>query len=262
MHAVGALGMAIASQDGGKSWTREDTPTTLALLGVAVNKGRVLAVGQGGTILRKDGAGWQKVDGGTDGRLLAVAMNADGLAVIVGGFGTILRSEDAGATWQTVTIDWMALLKDAQEPHLYSVRMVGNAIFATGEFGLVLKSMDRGKTWSATTTGDASLFDLVVDDHGGGLAVGQKGTILKTVDGGTSWQQVPSPSDATILGVWRNGDKAEAVGIQCAFKSVDGGATWTADNRGDTSTGWYEAVIGGAQPIIVGHNGRVVILGD
>ena len=262
MLAVGALGLAIGSDDGGKSWARQETPTKLSLLSVAEAKGRALAVGQGGTILRRDNGAWQKVDGGTDSRLLAVGMGEDGLAIIAGSFGTILRSEDGGATWESVKVDWAALLTDAQEPHLYAVRMVSNAIYVTGEFGLVLKSADRGKTWKATETGEASLFDLSMDEQGQGLAVGQKGTILRTADGGATWQKMPVPADNTLLGIWRNGAQAEAVGIQAAFKSQDGGATWTVDNRGDTSTGWYEAIIGAGRPIIVGHQARVVILGD
>lgn len=260
--AVGALGLVVGSSDDGKSWARQTTATPAALLGVAMSGDKALAVGQGGVVLRREGNDWRKVDAGTDSRLLGVALASDGLAIAVGGFGTLLRSEDAGASWEPVKIEWSTLVSDAEEPHLYAVRIVKDTIFVVGEFGLVMRSTDRGKTWNAQRTTEASLFDLTMDDQGNGLAVGQKGTITRTSDGGKTWQKVALAADSTILGIWRSGQNAEAVGIQCAFSSKDGGATWTADNRGDTATGWYQAVAGADRPIIVGHSGRVVTLGD
>lgn len=259
---VGAAGLAVISDDGGRTWTRRPTPVGTALLGVALAGDRALAVGQSGTILRGDGRTWTAVPSGTEGRLFAVALAGDGTAVAAGGFGVLLRSEDGGATWRNAAPDWAAILEDAVEPHLYAVRMVGGAVFVAGEFGLVLRSTDGGRTWSATRTGDASLFDLAVDGKGRGLAVGQKGTVVRTTDGGATWQHGALDTDSAVLGVWLSGERAQAVGIQCAFRSTDGGVTWTPDGRGDVATAWYQSIAGDGRPIVAGHSGRIAALGE
>lgn len=262
---VGALGVVVASGDRGAAWQRQAVPTGDALLGVAIDGDRALAVGQGGIILRRDGglAGgtWTVAASGTAERLFGVTLRPDGVAVAVGAFGTLLRSDDAGRSWTPVAIDWPALLEDAVEPHLYAVRGTGDALLAVGEFGLVLRSEDGGRHWTGTRVTDASLFDLAIDRDGQGLAVGQKGTVLRTADGGTSWTLAALGTDTALLGAWRSGPDARIVGVQSAWRSRDGGATWAPDERGDLATAWYQTIAGEGEPMAGGHAGRIVSLG-
>lgn len=257
---VGALGMAVASADGGATWTRQTTPTDLALLGVALDRGQALAVGQSGLILRREGDAWTRVDSGSTERLFGVALGADGTAVAVGAFGTLLRSEDAGRSWQPVKPDWETIMNDAIDPHLYAARIVNDTVLVAGESGLILRSRDRGRTWTAALTTDASLFDLTMDADGRGLAVGQKGTVVRTTDGGASWTTSTVGTDSALLGVWSSGSRVRIVGIQCAYVSADGGRTWTRDGRGDLDTAWYQTIGGDRRPIAGGHGGRIVAL--
>ncbi|MBX3504200.1 MAG: hypothetical protein KF895_01890 [Parvibaculum sp.] len=260
--AVGSGGTVLTSEDSGLTWmqdTRPDTP--LALLGVAVDGPRRFAVGQSGRIFRFESSSWRVLESGTEERLLQVGLGPNGLVVVVGGFGTILVSNDDGATWTAPRIDWSALLNDFLEPHLYAVHVSGNAILVAGEFGLILRSDDRGATWSVTHRGEESIFDVAFNGRGDGVAVGQNGMALATQDGGRTWRRLQTLSGTNLLGVWMSGQHVFTAGIRGAYASQDGGRHWTPVKRSDIETGWYQAVGASAargKPVLVGHRGRIL----
>ena len=264
--AVGSGGTVLESTDGGRSWAAGVRPNTeLALLGVAVEGERRFLVSQSGKIFRYDGAGWSEVESGTDARLFQVALGAGGLVVGVGGFGAILVSQDDGLTWSSPKLDWMAILDDYVEPHLYAVEIVGDRITVAGEFGLVLQSPDRGSTWSVVRRGVESIFDFTLNEKGGGIAVGQNGLVLGTSDGGRTGKELTALGETNLLGVWQSGTRAFAVGIRGAYASHDSGKTWKSVVRSDIETGWYQAVASSAprdKPILVGHRGRILELDE
>lgn len=260
--AVGNRGVVLESDDGGKTWTHGARPDTeLALFGIASNGDRRFAVGQSGQIFRATSRAWTSVESGTDERLFAVAVGGQEMVVVVGAFGTILVSRDNGESWSPVTFDWMDILGDYLEPHLYAVNINGDTVTIGGEFGLVLRSRDRGTTWAVAHKGEASIFDFSFNGRGKGLAIGQNGLVLRTDDGGANWRSVAPLGETNLLGVWFNGDHALAVGIRGAFASRDGGRSWTAVTTGDVDTAWYQAVASSAgrdAPLAVGHRGRIL----
>lgn len=260
--AVGGGGTVLTSEDGGLSWTQGMRPdTNLALLGVAAEGSRRFAVGQSGKIFRVDGNSWAALESGTDARLFAIALGENGLVAAVGGFGTILVSADNGETWSMPKLDWMPIVNDYIEPHLYAVQIVDGVITVGGEFGLILRSVDGGASWSVAHKGEASIFDFTIDGRGRGLAVGQEGLVLGTDDAGKSWRSLGQLGETNLLGVWHSGARAFAVGIRGAYASHDGGRSWKPVTRSDIETGWYQAVAASAardKPVLVGHRGRIL----
>jgi len=264
--AVGAAGVLLESDTGGRVWTQNQAPLTpLALLGVACATDRRIAVGQEGTVLVDEGTGWQAVASGSDQRLLAVAANDKGLAVAVGGFGTVLVSRDGGSYWESVSFDWPAIVEDFAEPHLYDVAIAPDgAVTIVGEFELVMRSEDEGRTWQRLNRGDASLFGLHLSPDGSGFAVGQQGRVLRTRDGGLSWEAGNAPVDALLLAVWS--DPAGPVlvsGMRTMLYSADAGESWRALEGADVNVGWYSGLsAAGDGPdtrlISVGNVGRVL----
>jgi photosystem II stability/assembly factor-like uncharacterized protein len=159
------------------------------------SKGRVIAVGTpvrvgfGGmmqlpplltqaqcrAIISNDGGATWDVSKGSDGNdyLRGLATSGEKLAIAVGDNGTILRSEDAGDSWATVT--------SPTKESLSGVAFDGNKTFlAIGSKGTVIASHDQGKTWKTVDTGlrsdlhgvsAAGTFFYAVGDHGTALRI-------------------------------------------------------------------------------------------
>ena len=199
---VGAFGTMVSSNDYGKQWQKVKPFTSLSLFGVTCNRQHNIVVGQQGRIYRQEAEQWVAVNSGTTERLLSVSMNSKGLAIAVGGFGTVLRSQDFGRRWETLSFNWEAIVGDFVEPHMYDVRVFDDgSIMLVGEFGLILRSTDLGNNWQKLRQGDSSLFALTFSGGDLGFAVGQNGTIVKTTDAGESWKKVNSAVTANLLGV-------------------------------------------------------------
>lgn len=261
--AVGAAGGILGSEDGGKTWKAvAPAPTELSLLGVDIKQSRAIAVGQSGLILTREQAGnWQKAVSGTDNRLFAVSLNSKGLAVAVGAFGTVLKSDDGGHKWKSVAPPWTAYADQGVEPHIYDVKVAEDGVATiVGEFGLILRSVDSGANWIAVHKGEASLFALDLRADGVGYAVGQNGAIFRTADRGATWAGVDAGSKANLLGVRSSPDGKVVVTAMRDMLASDDGRTWRQVSGGDFGTAWYTGLhLGsGASALVVGHSGRIV----
>lgn len=271
--AVGAYGVILHSSDGGGTWAPVESPTELALFGIAVNGEYKLIVGLQGTVLIGDAGGkWTLGNVGNTKRLLNVGVNSAGLAVAVGEFGTIMRSKDAGKTWEQVPIEWARYSTDGYEPHLYAAIVHDNGeIAVAGEFGLVLWSTDGGETWEARHKGEKSLFAMHINEAGLGFAVGQEGAVIRTQDGGQTWTAVDAKTDSQLLGVWSSKQGEVVVcGIRALLRSSDGGDTWSKSTDIAIIRNWFAGIASGTASIkmeqgtmnaemvyIAGHNGVI-----
>jgi photosystem II stability/assembly factor-like uncharacterized protein len=268
--AVGAIGTVLATNDGGASWTRQPLPVgNLALLSVAVVGSRCLAVGQTGLVFTaEDCKRWQASAPVTKARLLAVGVNARGVAYAVGAFGTILRSSDWGRTWSTRVVDWAGHTPDGAEPHLYDVHVAADgSALVVGEFELVLKSDAAGAQWKALHKGERSLFGLAVVDEKRAYAVGQSGAVLASTDGGSSWRTLATRTQAILTGVQAAAGGLLAVsGINTLLTSKDDGASWQPVSSRSRGGGWIQALAvasgAGGEPrlIAVGAGGSILAI--
>ncbi|WP_428313335.1 WD40/YVTN/BNR-like repeat-containing protein [Hydrocarboniphaga sp.] len=275
--AVGAGGEIVVSQDAGQSWAPQKSPSQLSLLGVATRGARTIAVGQMGMILVKNGnADWQAIKTDTTERLMAVDLNAQGLAVVVGTFGTVLKSTDGGQSWHNAAPDWStmftaesATLGDAFHPHLYGVKVGDDGkVTIAGELSLIMTSK-AGAPWQLAHRGavndgrvDPSIFGLDIRDDGVGFAVGQSGMILKTVNGGASWLPQPGGGTAILLGVESGADHRVLItGMREMLASDNDGASWRQVVGGDIATAWYSAAVrpaGSDRILVAGQSGKII----
>lgn len=254
--AVGDFGLVVETGDGGKTWLRQTKPPTdLGLFAVARKAGKCIAGGQQGLVITADDCKqWRISAPVSSARILAIDVNAGGVAYAVGGFGTLLKSTDWGKTWQALAPDWKALSTGGAEPHLYDVHVAENGdATVVGEFEMVLRSRDGGAHWGLLHKGKRSLFGLKVMDSGNIYAVGQEGMVLKATDNGTRWTELDSGTKAILTGIWATPDgQVVASGIHTILFSSDGGMTWHADRSRLAQTGWHQAVTGSDQ-----GNGRL-----
>lgn len=263
--AVGAGGQLMESADGGNTWKATTANVgELSLLGVGISQGLAIAVGQQGEVfVREQGKSWSKATSGTDNRLLSVAMNNSGLAVAVGAFGTALKSTDSGQTWQQISPEWITIMPQGEEPHLYASHVDEKGVITiAGEFGLILRSADGGTTWKTLHKGDASVFAMQFRADGVGYAVGQAGSILRTTDSGATWTQLPTRTPAILLGVTSTANgQVFVTGMHDMLISTDDGVSWSHASNPEITTAWYQGITSSDSKVLaVGHAGRVVNL--
>ncbi|MBK7519879.1 MAG: BNR domain-containing protein [Gammaproteobacteria bacterium] len=138
--AVGAFGAWLDTFDGGRSW--------------------------------QDGR--SRIDNPDENHFYAIAAADDRRLLVVGEAGIVLRSQDAGASWQA--------LDSAHKGTLFgALALPGTAtVYAYGLQGGVLLSRDFGEHWSALRSRtEVVLAGAALDEAGELLLVGSVGTILK-----------------------------------------------------------------------------------
>lgn len=173
-------------------------------------------------------AAWTVLDSGTSNNLYGVEFPVDeNTGYVVGTGGTILKTSDAGASWDK--------LKTHTRDNLTDIDFVNNQIgYATGINGTLLKTIDGGSSWSAMNTGTTQHLNSVnfpVDANTGYIG-GIGPTLLKTTDGGLTWtpQFVAEGSVKAI--VFPNDDVTGYVStiygtLGYIYKTIDGGLNWT-----------------------------------
>jgi hypothetical protein len=181
--------------------TREQAPGEATLRGVLVATSGTIAVGDGGTLIVREGETWAAQASGTTADLRAVAARPVGdIVLAVGAGGTVVRRESGAVTWEVIDT--------GVEAELRAVVFVDNQVaVAVGE-GVVLRTEDSGLTWAPVTLPVDAPELRAVATRGveGGievLAVGDGGAALISVDGGLTWQETDIAGAADLRAVAR-----------------------------------------------------------
>jgi photosystem II stability/assembly factor-like uncharacterized protein len=178
--------------------------------------------------------------------------------VAVGERGTVLLSDDHGASWRQAAVPVRVTLT--------AVRFVDDKLgWAAGHQGVILHTRDGGASWvkqldgirAATLIAEAAnagsderakrraqrfvddgpdkpFFDIEFADARRGWAVGAYNLAFATADGGASWQpivaQLPNPSARHLYAVRATGASQVVIAGEqgLLLKSGDGGASFAA----------------------------------
>ena len=167
----------------------------------------------------------------------------DQRVVAVGERGTVLLSDDQGASWQPATVtpqrdltltalvaltdssllavghDGWILRSDDQGAHWAEVRydselaepLLGiwsagaQQVLAFGSFGKFYQSEDDGRTWQAQPleVDSAHLNGMDGGADGRRMLVGEQGLVMRSDDGGRNWQKLPAFYNGSLFGVVR-----------------------------------------------------------
>jgi photosystem II stability/assembly factor-like uncharacterized protein len=220
----------------GSGWCQIGPPQANTLHAVTrVHASTLVAVGQGGTILRSVDGGltWTAVPSGTGVALNGVAFAGPSLGIAVGENGTILRTVDGGLTWS-------AAASGTGLP-LAAVAFAGgeSAAFAVGSDS-VFRSTDGGQVWSLAsqhsvcTSGTAcspyAFTGIAFADASTAVAVGAYGRAIRSTDGGATWTDAAMINYGPMKAVAFAGPGfGVAVGGGCApivETSNDAGQSW------------------------------------
>ena len=203
----------LKTTDGGKHWEQinfGDGRNRIAKIFFAKN-GFGLAVGESGALfaLQDDARTWKKNPPPIRYLMLDGVFTDDFRGAIVGGGGTILFTEDAGASWNQATI-----FGDKQAK-LNSVFFINQKIgWTVGTSGKIYQTINGGKIWREQNSNISNnLTDVFFNTTAKGWAVGEEGTILHTTTAGNVWTLENSKVKHRLEKVFFVGKKGFAVGF-------------------------------------------------
>jgi photosystem II stability/assembly factor-like uncharacterized protein len=200
--AVGHDEAIVCTRDGGTTWelthySPEEQRPLLAVL--FLDEQRVFAVGAYGRVLESSNGGrsWdERRISEEDMHFNHLARSASGRLFVAAEGGTLLRSDDAGATWRELSSPYSGSF-------FGTLPLAGEAVLAFGLRGNLFRSEDAGESWVEIETGtDALLGHGVVLADGTAVVSGLGGAVLCSRDGGRSFvlhQQQDRKGIAAVL---------------------------------------------------------------
>lgn len=160
--AVGAYGMFLGTEDGGKTWNDVSS-----------------------RIENFDGWHLNAIEGGSDGQVY-----------IAGEKGVLFRSDDGGDSWMTLTSPYQGSFFGAM------IGPSSDEVFVYGLQGNAFRSSDRGASWVKSKSKNTDgLMDGVVVGKNGVILVGNSGVILTSKDDGINFSMQITPSREAILAI-------------------------------------------------------------
>lgn len=147
--------------------------------------------------------------------------------------GFVMRTDDAGATWNLVADD-LAFLDGMDF-------VGGDTGWVSG--GIIYRTVNGGLTWVEQYIPEYYVSAIHFSDSQNGWAVGSFGTILRTTNGGQTWADRSSPSIDGNLGT------VFAVNATTAWVGGYGDVIWRTTNGGTT---WQSEAPGPVDPVFPG----------
>lgn len=131
--------------------------------------------------------------------LLSVTTLSDDTLFAVGAYGTLLKSSDAGQSWQLEKNK----LDNPNNFHLNAITTdQHDNLFIVGENATAFASYDKGNSWQAMELGyHGSFFGINADSQSSAvIAYGLQGHIAVSQDNGHNWQLLSQQVPVSLLG--------------------------------------------------------------
>ena len=227
---VGDGGLMLATSDGGKTW--EKMEIDMRPPGAGQRPGGPPGAGGGGP---PPGFGR-----GGPAPLYNIYFVDENVGFIIGGRGTILKTEDGGKTWARKMAMSSAGVGRGGNPrgmraNLMGIQMISETTgFIAGTENTILKTTDGGETWVGSSerarVGETrnNLEGIWFVSPTTGWVIGSFGILLHTADGGENWEKRDPGFDNNLFGIhfldentgWISGQEG------LILHTTDGGATW------------------------------------
>lgn len=210
-YAVGANGTILRRVGGSGEFSAMTSPVGTALRAIfAIDSANVLAVGDGGRIVRFDGVSWDTVSSGTAQDLYTIGASAD--TIFVGGTGGTLLVSVGGGTWSTRASNTVQALRGFVSVSGFERYFVGD------NGGITQMSSFSTSTYPVSPFPVAASLRGVAALGGFGLIVGSGGTVLQKQQ--DSWTKITGPSGANFNAVR---GLSYGAGVRAALFVGDGG---------------------------------------
>lgn len=248
---LGGLVADCAAQAPGNPVVLKATPATLTaaatkagMLGAAMAGGRIVAVGDYGTIILSDDQGktfHQAKSVPVSSTLTSVSFVDAKEGWAAGHWGAILHTADGGDTWQ------MQRLDTSEDRPLFAVHFFDKQQgIAVGLWSLVLATSDGGAHWNPVTIpappeggrADRNLFGVFASPKGSLFVAAERGTVLRTDDRGQTWRYINTGYKGSFwTGLALDDGVLLVAGLRgTIYRSTDDGETWSAVVSGTKSS--------------------------
>ncbi len=227
----------------------------------AAESPRMVTVGDRGHILYSDdnGVSWSQAKVPTIQMLTAVYFPSDKVGYAVGHDAIVLKTMDAGESWQRVydDIDLEAPLLDVWFDDV-------NSGIALGAYGTILQTRNGGKEWvdisDRINNEEEFHYNAITGDGNGNVYIaGEAGILFHSADSGRTWKTLESPYEGSLFGVSTGPGEVLIHGLRGnVFRSTDQGKTWGAMSSGTGETLFGSAVMDNGKSILVGTSGSFV----
>ncbi|MEI7802082.1 MAG: YCF48-related protein [Bacteroidota bacterium] len=201
--SCGLDGKLLQSFNAGTDWNVIQNYTWLPMRNVIdVNDSVIISCGGTGfkrgviTTSFDNGASWQTDTLPSEMRGLCAT---DNQTVYSCGYGKILKSTDAGATWQQQNADGDFFISIAFANHEHGI--------AIGLEGTILLTDDGGANWKKIRNGNSltnqswNFRRIIFRDINRAYIIGDKGIFLFTNDGGTRWIKIKNTTDSNLTSI-------------------------------------------------------------
>ncbi|GLR64567.1 WD40/YVTN/BNR-like repeat-containing protein [Marinospirillum insulare] len=237
---------------------KSELVTQSLLLDITTAGNRLVAVGERGHIIYRDpGKEWQQAQVPVISQLTSVHFPTPQVGFAVGHEAMILRSKDAGASWQLIH-------QDTEEAPLLDVYFTSEQKgFVVGGYGLLLTTNDSGKTWQSLMDDlpnpDGYHNNAITQDTAGNLFIaGERGNLYRSTDAGKHWQSLQLDYDGSLFGLLAtSAGQLIASGLRGhLFMSLDAGDSWQALEHAGEQTLNTGLVLENNQLLLLGQNGE------
>ncbi len=197
--AVGTDGTFLRTTNGGATWediSFGETRSFLSIHGLSTND---VWMGANQRIYHSADMGdtWQEKNSILGANFIDILAVDANIVLACATSGIILRTQDAGISWDTV------FQTNNQVRSL--AKIDANRFMATGFNGLILRSENQGLTWNSTTVPEAGLqYEQThfIGQEGWLVTSSFKKTMWHTTNAGDSWEAITLPIDRFWDGVY------------------------------------------------------------
>ncbi len=236
--AVGLKGRVGISQDR-TAWSTHAPDQGVHLLGAASGSAGLFTVGGKGftsgtgAVFRADRRSGALTEiAQSNGPLYEIRFFNEMVGHAVGANGAMVRTEDGGETWKTVSSGTAQNLWGLKFTSPYTGLIGGGETPWQNQnksSGIIRRTTDAGRTWNTVHTGNQRISDFSFVNKHIGFASGVGGLLLKSIDGGASWHIVGKTPLVTIVNALAFVDARCGLIVGAggtAYMTRDGGVTW------------------------------------
>jgi photosystem II stability/assembly factor-like uncharacterized protein len=262
---VGENGSIVYTTNLGVDWVAVDNPLRgtpfLCLSVVLIDAQTILLSANNGTILRSYDAGNSwEILPPPSVSIQKMKQDSDGTVWGFGSNGSIARSSDVGSSWESFNTGVVTVVYDLEFPE------TGTVIAACGQ-GTMLRSTDDGSTWVKSVPNSAQdLLSIAFIDSQKGFMLQRAKVLINTTDGGTTWNDTLFSTDEMrrIRFFDENVGWIVTNSIGNVYKTIDGGMSWTLITIDPTTKYTFQDIVPLSQTdaLAYGEGGGVFVTND